>query len=106
MISYNQLTTILESFATAHKQIKRFGSEFKEQLPNLSTEGVTFPYLFVVPINKTSVEFVKTLEVEVYCIDRLRKDRENSSDVVSDTEQILTDLEVWLEDGQDLLDVV
>jgi hypothetical protein len=106
MISYNQLIALIESFASNHLQIKRFGAEFKEQLPNLSTDGVSFPYLFMVPIGTVTGEFVKEIEVEIYCIDRLRKDRENTNDIVSDTEQILTDLGVWLEDGQTSVDVV
>lgn len=106
MISYNQLIKVLESFADAHDQIKRFGAEFKEQLPNISTDGVAFPYLFVVPVNTASLEFVKQIDVEIYCIDRLRKDRENTNDVVSDCEQILTDLAVWLEGEQTDVDVV
>lgn len=106
MISYNQLIAHLEIFANNHLQIKRFGAEFKEQLPNLSTDGLTFPYLFVVPIATATSEFNKEVEVEVYCLDRLRKDRENANDIVSDTEQILTDLGVWLEDGQTSVEVV
>lgn len=106
MISYNQLITVIESFASNHLQVKRFGAEFKEQLPNISTDGKSFPYLFMTPIGTTTGEFIKEIEVEIYCIDRLRKDRENTNDVISDTEQILTDLAVWLEDGQTLVDVV
>src|SRR5690606_5310542 len=106
MISYNQLISVIQLFATQHEQVQRFGAEFKEQLPNIQTSGTTFPYLFMVPVGTTTSEFVKEIEVEIYCVDRLRKDRANTNDVVSDTEQILTDLGVWLENEQDYVGIV
>ena len=106
MISYNQIVGLIKGFADNHDEIKRFSAEFREQMPNITTDGIEFPYLFLVPVGTSTGEFVKEIEVDVYCIDRLRKDRLNVNDVVSDTEQILTDLAVWLEDGQESIGVL
>ena len=101
MISYNEILLILERFANNHKFNPRFYAEFAEQLPNLATEDIEFPVLFCNPVAGDTLENVDVTEVEIYCLDRLRKDRKNTNDVVSDTKQILSqDLTRWLEEGQ------
>ena len=101
MISYNEILKVIESFADGHKFKPRFYAEFEEQLPNLATEDIEFPVIFCSPTNGDTLENVEVTEVEIYCLDRLRKDRKNTNDVVSDTKQILSqDLTRWLEEGQ------
>jgi len=46
MIGYSQFTNLLKQFADNHKVGIRFISEFREQLPNLSTAEIEFPILF------------------------------------------------------------
>ena len=101
MISYNEILKVIEAFADGHKFKPRFYAEFEEQLPNLATEDIEFPVIFCSPTNGDTLENVEVTEVEIYCLDRLRKDRKNTNDVVSDTKQILSqDLTRWLEEGQ------
>jgi hypothetical protein len=105
MISIKQVISQIEGFANAHKQIKKFGFEFFEQMPNLATVDEKFPYLFVVPVGATTYENMVEFDLDVYCVDRLQKDRTNMKFTVSDTQLILTDLSVWLEDGDHDIDV-
>jgi len=101
MISYNEILKVIEAFTDGHKFKPRFYAEFVEQLPNLATEDIDFPVIFCNPTNGSTLENVEVTEVEIYCLDRLRKDRKNTNDVVSDTKQILSqDLTRWLEEGQ------
>ena len=106
MISYNEVLLLLEAFADGHKFRPRFYSEFREQLPNLSTEDLTFPIMFVEPLSGNTQENVGIIEFNVYCLDRIRKDRKNLNDVLSDTKQILSqDLTRWMEEGQQFVEV-
>lgn len=101
MTSYNQAIVLLRAFANAHEQVQRFNDEFREQLENFATSGTSWPIMFVEPVGADSLsDFGSYIELNVYCLDRLRKDRKNTSDVVSDTHQILEqDLVTWLEEN-------
>lgn len=99
MISFTNVVTVLKSFADNHLQVHKFGFEFKDQMPNLATVDEKYPLLFVVPVGATPTMNTNELEVDIYCLDRLQKDRSNASYVISDTQLILTDLTVWLEDS-------
>ena len=106
MISFIQAVDVLKAFADGHLQVKKFGFEFKEQMQNLATVDEKYPYLFVVPVASNTLENVVELEMDIYCVDRLQKDRTNTKHIVSDTQLILTDLAVWLEESQDDIEVV
>ena len=106
MISYNEILTVIEAFANGHKFDPRFYAEFREQLPNLSTEGIIFPVMFVEPVTGDTGNNTDVTEINVYCLDRLRKDRKNTNDVLSDTKMILSqDLTRWLEEGQQDIEI-
>jgi hypothetical protein len=106
MISYLQAVNVIKSFADDHLQINRFDFEFKEQMQNLATLNEAYPFLYVVPLASDTITNVNEFEVEIYCVDRLQKDRTNVNYVVSDTNQILNDLVLWLEEGQDDIEIV
>jgi len=105
MISLKQVISQFQAFATAHKQVGKFGYEFKEQMGNLATVDEQYPYFFVVPMGATTLQNVVEFELDVYCVDRLQKDRTNTNFIVSDTQLILTDFTVWLEDGDHSIEV-
>jgi len=106
MISYNEILTVIETFVDGHKFDLRFEAEFYEQLPNLSTEDLVFPIVFVEPLDGDTGNNTDVTEINVYCLDRLRKDRKNTNDVISDTKQILSqDLTRWLEEGQQDIEI-
>jgi hypothetical protein len=106
MISYLQAVNVIKTFADDHLQINRFDFEFKEQMQNLATLNEAYPFLYVVPLASDTITNVNEFEVEIYCVDRLQKDRTNVNYIVSDTNQILNDLVLWLEEGQDDIEIV
>jgi hypothetical protein len=106
MISYLQAVDVIRTFALNHLQIQRFGFEFREQMPNLATISEGFPYLFVVPVGSASLQNVREIDFDVYCVDRYQKGRANVPYVISDTDLILADLSLWLEEGQNDIEVV
>jgi hypothetical protein len=106
MISYLQAVNVIKSFADQNYFVNRFDFEFKEQMQNLATLNEAYPFLYVVPLASDTITNVNEFEVEIYCVDRLQKDRTNVNYVVSDTNQILNDLVLWLEEGQDDIEIV
>jgi hypothetical protein len=106
MISYLQAVNVIKTFADDHLQINKFDFEFKEQMQNLATLNEAYPFLYVVPVASDTVTNVNEFDVEIYCVDRLQKDRTNVNYVISDTNQILNDLVLWLEEGQDDIEIV
>jgi hypothetical protein len=62
--------------------------------------------LFVVPVGSASLQNVREIDFDVYCVDRYQKGRANVPYVISDTDLILADLSLWLEEGQNDIEVV
>lgn len=107
MISYNEILSVFKRFSDGHRFRPRFlSSEFLEQFQNEATEDIVFPVIFIEPVAGDTLVNVDVTEVNVFCVDRLRKDRKNTNDVVSDTKQILSqDLTRWLEEGQQDIEI-
>jgi hypothetical protein len=99
-ISYIRLLNAFESFSNAHLQIKRFASDFPEQVPNFGTEKENYPILFVSPNNTIFDENANQFTVDVYCFDIIEKDRININTILSDTNTILNDVFRWFKDGE------
>jgi hypothetical protein len=97
MISFIQVIDVLRTFAQGHFQIHKFNFEFREQMPNLATVNEAYPMLYVVPVGTSNIQFGKEFDLDIYCVDRYKKDRSNVGYVISDTELILSDLSVYLE---------
>jgi hypothetical protein len=93
--TYIQLLRTIESFASEHLQVKKFGSDFPEQLPNFATKDEAYPILFVSPSSTFSNEYTKTFNITVYSYDIIQQDRANINTILSDTHSILNDLVVW-----------
>lgn len=106
MISYLQAVNVIKTFADQHLQINKFDFEFKEQMQNLATLNEAYPFLYVVPVASDTIVNVNEFDVEIYCVDRLQKDRTNVNYVISDCNQILNDLVLWLEEGQNDIEIV
>lgn len=98
-VSYIRVLNAFEAFASAHLQIKRFASDFPEQMPNFATEKETYPILFVSPSNTIFDENANQFTVTVYCFDIIEKDRSNINTILSDTNSILNDVYRWFKDG-------
>lgn len=89
-----------EDFCNRHKQIKRFEFEYEEQLPNLSTEGKTFPFVFITPLYLELNGSMINYTIRVFVFNRIDRDRTNILDSTNDTSLIMIDiLKWWNEDG-------
>ena len=97
--SYIRVLTALELFSKEHLQVKRFASDFPEQLPNFSSETEQYPILFVSPTNSIFKRNQNTFELTIYCYDLIQDGRDNINTILSDTNTILNDLYLWLRDG-------
>jgi hypothetical protein len=107
MTSYIQLLKKIEDFCDAHYQIQRYGGEFREQMPNLSTESEKYPIVFVTPTSGVPMYDTNQISLDIYCVDVIQKDRENLNTIVSDCHLILTDLYGYFSQGDDLsVDVI
>jgi len=106
MISYLQAVNVIKIFADQHLQVNKFDFEFKEQMQNLATLNEAYPFVYVVPVASDTIANVNEFDVEIYCVDRLQKDRSNVNYVISDCNQILNDLVLWLEEGQNDIEIV
>ena len=103
MISYQSLINKIITFYDNHLQVKKVGSDFKEQLPNFATKDEKYPIVFICPIDATPGEngFTTDIQLEIYCFDIIQKDRANINTILSDCHLILNDLYVWFTDGSD-----
>lgn len=107
MTSYWKLLNKLETFCNAHIQVKKFGGEFREQMPNFSTLDERYPLVYVVPASETSGMNTNVFTLDVYCVDIIQKDRANINTILSDTQLILNDLYLYYTDGNDLsIDII
>jgi hypothetical protein len=107
MTSYKGLLNKIEAFCNAHLQIKKYGGEFKEQMPNFSTENEKYPIVYIVPTSDISDLNTNQFTLDIYCVDIIQKDRANINTIVSDCNLILNDLYLYFLDGNDLtIDVI
>jgi hypothetical protein len=107
MTSYKGLLNKIEAFCNAHLQIKKYGGEFREQMPNFSTENEKYPIVYVVPTSDLSDLNTNQFTLDVYCVDIIQKDRANINTIVSDCNLIVNDLYLYFLDGNDLsIDVI
>jgi hypothetical protein len=92
MISYQSIVDKITTFYDNHMQVKKVGSDFKEQLFNFATIDEKYPIVYIVPTGVTPYENVTTFNLEIYCFDIIQMDRANITTILSDTQQILQDL--------------
>lgn len=92
----------LETFCDSHLQVKKFGADFQEQMPNFATQDEKYPIVFVnIPTSASLTENLNTFSLEVYCLDIIQKDRDNIITILSDTQLILNDIYLDLQTGTD-----
>jgi len=107
MTSYITLLSKIEQFCNAHLQIKKYGGEFREQMPNFSTKDEKYPVVFVEPLSDLEDLNTNQFSINVYCVDIIQKDRSNLNTILSDCQLILKDMYVYYTNDMDAqLDVV
>ena len=92
MNSLQAIVDHIELFYNNHLQVKKVGSDFKEQLYNFATKDEKYPLIFIAPIVAIPTENTNTISLEIYCLDIIQKDRANITVILSDCHQILVDL--------------
>jgi hypothetical protein len=95
MNSLQAITNHIEQFYNNHLQVKKVGSDFKEQLYNFATQDEKYPIVFIVPVSVNPTENTSEFNFDIYCFDIIQKDRANIITILSDTQQILNDLYVY-----------
>lgn len=101
MNSLQAIIDHIELFYNNHLQVKKVGSDFKEQLFNFATKDEKYPIVFVVPVAVTPTDNTSEFNFDIYCFDIIQKDRANIITILSDTQQILNDLYVYYMDSND-----
>jgi len=104
-ITYLKLLQLFESFASAHLEVKRFKSDFLEQLQNFGTEENSYPIFYVVPTPATlggSTIFtdMNQYSFTCYCLDIIQEGRANINPILNTTALVLNDFHKWLKDGE------
>lgn len=94
--TYNGIINVIESFANAHLDIKRFIAEDEDQMSVLTSQQTAFPLMFIAPTSNVYDYQINQVSMRTYVYDRLLKDRSNITDIRSKTNQILNDFDVWL----------
>ena len=95
MNSLQAITNEIIAFYTAHKQVKKVGSDFQEQMGNFATKDEQYPIVFIVPEGVTPTENTSEFSFTLFCFDIIQKDRANIITILSDTQQILNDLNFY-----------
>ena len=101
MNSLQAIIDHIELFYNNHLQVKKVGSDFKEQLYNFATSNEKYPIVFVVPVSVNPTENTSEFNFDIYCFDIIQKDRANIITILSDTQQILNDLYIYYMDSTD-----
>jgi hypothetical protein len=105
IISWEQIRQVIELFSEEHFMIKRFYSDYEDQLSTYSTLGEDFPVLYMTPVDGVMGYTQNTLNIRFYCFDRIIRDRSNWNGIVSDTHRCLNDLYKFIQSpGVELID--
>lgn len=102
MISLQSTINKIEAFYNSHLQVKKVGSDFKEQMTNFATKDEKYPIVFIVPVSVSNTENTNIFTLDIYCFDIIQKDRANIITILSDTHQILMDLYNYFTFSKDL----
>ena len=102
MISLQSTINKVEAFYNSHLQVKKVGSDFKEQMTNFATKDEKYPIVFIVPVSVSNTENTNIFTLDIYCFDIIQKDRANIITILSDTHQILMDLYNYFTFSNDL----
>lgn len=91
-MTLNQSLTLFGNIAAAHYQIKDFAYGELWELNGEIKPGISYPLMFVVPIDSTTTDQTQQRRFLVLVCDRPKKDKSNEAEILSDSEQILNDV--------------
>jgi len=73
MNSLQAIIDHIEQFYNNHLQVKKVGSDFKEQLFNFATKDEKYPIVFVVPVTVNPADNTSEFNFDIYCFDIIQK---------------------------------
>lgn len=109
MLTVNNLNTLFSNIATAHKQINSYGFGEVWEIEEAMNKDITFPMLWVVPLNSVTGEQVQTRTFRFLLFDNVSKQNTDNNyciEVWSDTELILNDIIKILRKESDTYNVI
>ena len=92
MMTFNNIKTLFQNIASAHYQIQGFGSGNLFEINGSIMPGITYPVLWVVPVDSITLEQTQQRRFLILVLSRVQKDFSNRDEVWSDCEQILNDV--------------
>lgn len=103
----NTLIKELQSFAINNLNVKRFHFDFKEQLNNFSSKEDTFPLCFIAPelnvnVSNNNGYYGQQMNLSIFILDRINKDRTNILTILNETNNILNDLIIWFKTNKNI----
>ncbi len=75
MTSYQALINEITDFYDNHIQVKKVGSDFKEQMFNFATKDEKYPIVYIVPVSALATENTNDFILEIYCFDLDSEDK-------------------------------
>ena len=68
MNSLQAITNKIIAFYTAHKQVFKVDTDFKEQLYNFATQNEKYPLVYIVPSGVIPTENTTEFTFDIYCM--------------------------------------
>lgn len=104
--SYIQLINKIETVVSDYILVKKFVSEFEDELQNKLTETEKYYAIAVCPTDNpmtlnSGESTTNTFRIRVYCLGTIQADRANVMNLCSDASLILQDLFNELKEGDD-----
>lgn len=91
-MTYNQIITLFENIAEAHKQLFYFGHGEQWEVDGAIKPGIKYPALWVMPVDSQTRDSVKIRTFTLLVFAQVKKDKSNETEIISDTEQIIDDV--------------
>lgn len=91
-MTYDQIITLFNNIAVAHKQINEFGNGRLFEMDGTMKPGLNYPLLWAVPVSSETLENTKNRRFILLVLDQVKKDESNRNNVWSDCESILDDV--------------
>ena len=95
MLTINNYKTLFNNIQAAHFQLNSFGFGEAWQVEELMNKDITYPCMFVVPVSSATLEQAQQRTFRILIFDLVKRgdiDNSQTTEVWSDTEQILNDV--------------
>ncbi len=91
-MTFNNIKSLFQTIVTSHDILKGFGLGNLFEINGKLKPGLTYPLMWVVPLDSVPTEQTKQRKFNVLMLDLVKKDKSNRDEVWSDMEQCMDDL--------------